>query len=77
MYYYQIFRIKGYILDTNNKVFLVQSIGKTTSITPCKNKKIEKSHLVFIGTVLEIKSIERLMKPAFEKINKKKAQLIS
>ncbi|SHG54316.1 GTPase, G3E family [Flavobacterium micromati] len=77
LYYHQIFRIKGYVLDTNNEVFLVQSIGKTTSITPVKNKKIEKSQLVFIGTVLEIKSIERLMKPAFEKINKKKAQLIS
>jgi len=76
-YYHQIYRIKGYVLDKNNDVFLVQSIGKTTSITPVKNKKIQKSQLVFIGTVLEIKSIERLMKPAFEKINKKKAQLIS
>lgn len=77
LYYHQIFRIKGYVLDTNNEVFLVQSIGKTTLITPVKNKKIEKSQLVFIGTVLEMKSIERLMKPAFEKINKNKAQLIS
>jgi len=67
LYYHQIFRIKGYVLDKHNKVFLVQSIGKTFFVSPITNVIIEKSQLVFIGKELELKSIERLMKPAFEK----------
>jgi G3E family GTPase len=79
LYYYsnQIFRIKGYIQDTNNDVFLVQSIGKTTTFTAVENKIITKSQLVFIGSALELKSIERILNPTLQKLTKKNTQFIS
>lgn len=70
LYYHQIYRIKGYVLNTENEVFLVQTTGKTVVITPAKNQKISKSQLVFIGKELELKTIERLLKSAIVK-NKK------
>jgi G3E family GTPase len=71
-YYDQIFRIKGYVLDASNEVFLVQSVGKGSTVTPAKNISIEKSQLVVIGKELEVKTIERLLKLAFVKIKKAK-----
>ena len=69
-YYDQIFRIKGYVLDANNEVFLVQSVGKASAVTPVTNETIDKSQLVFIGKGIEIKTLEQLLKLAFIK-NKK------
>jgi G3E family GTPase len=69
-YYDQIFRIKGYVLDANNEVFLVQSVGKASTVVPAKNTSIEKSQLVVIGKGLETKTIERLLKLAFLKPKK-------
>ncbi|WP_051590715.1 CobW family GTP-binding protein [Flavobacterium daejeonense] len=70
LYYHQIYRIKGYVLNAKNEVLLVQTTGKTVVITPAKNQKISKSQLVFIGKELELKTIERLLKSAIVK-NKK------
>lgn len=67
LYYHQIFRIKGYVLNTDNQVFLVQSVGKSSTVLPVENMKIEKSQLVFIGKELELKTIERLLKSAIVK----------
>jgi G3E family GTPase len=73
LYYHQIYRIKGYVLNAENEVFLVQTTGKTVVITPSKKQLILKSQLVFIGKELELKTIERLLKSAF--IKNKKLQL--
>jgi G3E family GTPase len=71
LYYHQIYRIKGYVLNTENEVFLVQTTGKTVVITPAKKQTLVKSQLVFIGKELEKKTIERMLKGAIVK-NKKK-----
>lgn len=67
LYYNQIFRIKGYVMNENKEVFLVQSVGKSSTVLPAKDKTIEKSQLVFIGKELELKSIERILKRAYVK----------
>jgi G3E family GTPase len=72
-YYDQIYRIKGYVLDANNNVFLVQSVGKASTVIPVTNINIEKSQLVVIGKGLEVKTIERLLKLAFIKTTKQNA----
>lgn len=77
LHYNQIFRIKGYVLDINNNVYLVQSVGKTTSITLVNNTNIKKSQLVFIGIISELKTIERILKPSIAVINSTNAHLIS
>lgn len=77
LYYNQIFRIKGYVLNEKKEVFLVQSVGKSSTVTPVKDMNIEKSQLVFIGKELELKSIERILKRAFIKSNHSKIQSIS
>jgi G3E family GTPase len=73
LYYHQIYRIKGYVLNAENEVFLVQTTGKTVIIIPAKNQEILKSQLVFIGKELELKTIERLLKSAI--VKNKKLQL--
>lgn len=73
LYYHQIYRIKGYVLNTENEVFLIQTTGKTVAITPAKNQQISKSQLVFIGKELELKTIERVLKSAI--VKNKKLQL--
>jgi G3E family GTPase len=77
LYYNQIFRIKGYVLNEKKEVFLVQSVGKTSTVTLLKDIKIKKSQLVFIGKELELKSIERILKRAFIKLNHSVTQSIS
>jgi G3E family GTPase len=76
LYYHQIFRIKGYVLNENKEVFLVQSVGKTSTVVPVNGINIEKSQLVFIGKELELKSIERILKRAFVKLPRVKAQKV-
>jgi G3E family GTPase len=73
LYYHQIFRIKGYVVNVDNQVFLVQSVGKSSTVLPVENIKIEKSQLVFIGRALELKSIERLLKRAIAKKGKRQS----
>ncbi len=68
LYYHQIYRIKGYVLNAENEVFLVQTVGKTVIITPSKKQLISKSQLIFIGKELELKTIERLLKGAVVKV---------
>ncbi len=70
LYYHQIYRIKGYVLNAQNEAFLVQTTGKTVVIIPAKNQNVSKSQLVFIGKELELKTIERILKPAVAKIDK-------
>jgi G3E family GTPase len=70
LYYHQIYRIKGYVLNAENEAFLVQTTGKTVEINLAKNQIITKSQLVFIGKELELKTIERLLKSAVNKKNK-------
>ena len=77
LFYNQIYRIKGYVLNEKKEVFLVQSVGKSSTITLIENKEIEKSQLVFIGKDLELKSLERILKPAFAKKIKSDKILIS
>lgn len=74
LYYHQIYRIKGYVLNAENEAFLVQTTGKTVVIIPAKNQIITKSQLVFIGKELELKSIKRLLKSAI--VKNKNLQLI-
>lgn len=74
LYYHQIYRIKGYVLNSKKEVFLVQTTGKTVEINPVENQKMTKSQLVFIGKELELKSIERLLKSSI--IKKKKFQSV-
>lgn len=67
LYYHQIYRIKGYVLNSENEVFLIQTTGKTVVITPTQKQMISKSQLVFIGKELELKAIKRLLKSAIVK----------
>lgn len=67
LYYHQIYRIKGYVLNADNEVFLVQTTGKTVVIVPAEKHVITKSQLVFIGKELELKTIERLVRSAIIK----------
>lgn len=67
LYYHQIYRIKGYVMNAEKEVFLVQTTGKTVVITAAKKQVISKSQLVFIGKELESKTIERLLKSAIVK----------
>lgn len=73
LYYHQIYRVKGYVLNAENEVYLVQTIGKTVVIIPADKQAISKSQLVFIGKELELKSIERILKGAL--VKNKKPQL--
>ena len=77
LYYNQIFRIKGYVLNEKKEVFLVQSVGKTSTVTLLKDIKIKKSQLVFIGKELELKSIERILRRAFIKSSRPVTESIS
>jgi len=66
IYYQDIYRIKGFIKGKNNLVHLLQSAGKTLSITQ-SDELIEKSHLVFIGRKLTTEIAERLLHSAIAK----------
>lgn len=74
LYYHQIYRIKGYVLNSDKEVFLVQTTGKTVIITPAEKQLISKSQLVFIGKQLELKTAERITKSAL--IKNKHLQLL-
>ena len=67
LYYHQIYRIKGYVLNAEKEVFLVQTTGKTVEITASEKQDISQSQLVFIGKELTLKTIERLLKGAIIK----------
>lgn len=77
LFYNQIFRIKGYVLNEKKEVFLVQSVGKSSDVLPVKDINIEKSQLVFIGKELELKSIERILRRAFIKSSRSVTESIS
>lgn len=70
LYYHQIYRIKGYVLTQDNHVVLVQTVGKSVVIELAKNQDKSKGQLVFIGKELELKTIERILKPALAKTDK-------
>lgn len=72
LYYDHIYRIKGYVLSAQKEVFLVQTTGKTATVTATSNQNIVKSQLVFIGKELELKTIERLLTNAILKDKKVK-----
>jgi G3E family GTPase len=63
-YYSQIYRIKGFVIDKNEEVYLVQSTGNSLNISKYNNSEIQMSQLVFIGKEILHKTIERLLKPA-------------
>jgi G3E family GTPase len=67
LYYHQIYRIKGYVLNAENEVFLVQTTGKTVEITASEKQDVFQSQLVFIGKELALKTIERILKSAIIK----------
>ena len=62
LYYHQIYRIKGYVLDESKQVFLVQTVGKTVTISPKNKIIIGKSQLVFIGKEITDNTIKRIVK---------------
>jgi G3E family GTPase len=66
IYYQDIYRIKGYVKNGDGKVFLLQSAGKTLSITKT-TEMIEKSYLVFIGRKLTQEIAHRLLHSALIK----------
>ncbi|WP_444660237.1 CobW family GTP-binding protein [Flavobacterium columnare] len=70
LYYHQIYRIKGYVLTKENQMVLVQTVGKSVVIELATNQDKIKGQLVFIGKELELKTIERILKPAVAKIDK-------
>jgi len=63
IYYQDIYRIKGYILNGQGHVYLLQSAGKTLNINRV-DEKIEKSYLVFIGRKLTTVIAQRLLRSA-------------
>jgi G3E family GTPase len=67
LYYHQIYRMKGYVLDENGQVYLVQTVGKNSTIEPISDISVEKSQLVVIGKEIELNAIERILKPAIQK----------
>jgi G3E family GTPase len=63
-YYHQIFRIKGYVIGDDGVMYLVQSTGKDIFIT-LPTKQIEfKNQVIFIGRNVELKTIERILRPS-------------
>jgi G3E family GTPase len=70
LYYHQIYRIKGYVLTKENQVVLVQTVGKSIVIELADNQDKNQGQLVFIGKELELKTIERILKPAVAKTEK-------
>jgi len=67
VYYHQVYRIKGFVVGDNNEVYLVQSTGQNIFITLPKEQLSKSNQLVFIGKKLELKTIERILKPAIFK----------
>ncbi|WP_396191224.1 CobW family GTP-binding protein [Flavobacterium sp.] len=67
LFYHQIYRMKGYVLDENGQVHLVQTVGKNSTIEPVNDISVEKSQLVVIGKEIELNAIERILKPAIQK----------
>ncbi len=63
IYYQDIYRIKGYVLNEKGQVYLLQSAGKTLTIKPADEKTV-KSHLVFIGRKLTTEIAQRLLRSA-------------
>jgi G3E family GTPase len=66
-YYHQIFRIKGFVIGDNNRMYLVQSTGQDIfiSIPPCDVEN--KNKLIIIGRKIELNTIERIIKPSIVK----------
>lgn len=64
LYYHQIFRIKGYIYGDEGIMYLVQSTGQDIFISLASNEIELKNQLVFIGRNVELKTIERLLRPS-------------
>jgi G3E family GTPase len=60
------YRIKGYVIDTDRKIHLIQYTPGSFKISPSNHQK-EKSQIVFIGKALERKGIDRLMRSCFNK----------
>lgn len=63
IYYQDIYRIKGYILNEKGQGYLLQSAGKTLTIKR-NDEIIGKSHLVFIGRKLTTEIAQRLLRSA-------------
>ena len=71
LYYHQIFRIKGFVKCINyqsdnkiEKIYEVQSTGKSPMITLVEKDNFEKNQLVFIGRSLKTDSITRILRGA-------------
>lgn len=71
LYYHQIFRIKGFVKcinyqsgDGTEKIYEVQSTGKSPMITVVEKDNFEKNQLVFIGKHLKTDSITRILRGA-------------
>ena len=65
VYYREIYRIKGYVKDRKENTYLVQTAGKTLDISKT-TEQIEKSHLVFIGPGLTLKTAQGLLYAALQ-----------
>jgi G3E family GTPase len=66
IYYQDIYRIKGFVKNERQEVFLLQSAGKTLSVT-LTDEVIDKSYLVFIGRKLTYEIAMRLLQSAVVK----------
>ncbi len=66
IFYQDIYRIKGYIKNNKGEVYLLQSAGKTLSITKT-DQPVKASYLVFIGRKLTREIAHRLLKSALIK----------
>jgi G3E family GTPase len=66
IYYKDIFRIKGYLQHKTGNWYLLQSAGKTISITEVSDYQ-EQSFLVFIGRKLTLEIAQRLLRPTMVK----------
>ena len=65
LYYNQIFRIKGYVLNEKKEVFLVQSVGKTSTVTLLKDINIEKKSVGFYRKRIRTKIYRKNTKKDF------------
>jgi G3E family GTPase len=66
IYYQDIYRIKGYVKNGSGEVYLLQSAGKTLSVTKT-DEAVSKSYLVFIGRKLTTEIAHRLLHSALVK----------
>jgi G3E family GTPase len=66
IYYKDIFRIKGYIKHKTGQFYLLQSAGKTLSISLAPDEP-DQTYLVLIGRKLTNEIAQRLLRPAIVK----------